>query len=377
MARLRGKCYCKEKLTSAITKYTELDPALRLELKKIVEALSAAGKGVLAADESVSTLEKKFHEINIENNEQTRRDYRQMLFSTEKLELARYISGVILNHETIHQMTSDGSEFSEFLRQRNIIPGVKVDKGLTYMFGTKDELTTQGLDDLQERCIQYKKDGCHFAKWKCVYHVNDRLPSQLALKANAHVLARYASICQSARLVPIVQSEILNTGDYDINRAGRVHEEMLSILFRSLMEYRVYLEGMILRPAMVMPGKDNPKYCLPKIIAEYTVKALQRTVPCAVPAIMFLGSAQSDKEVTLNLNAINTFEGRKPWVLSFCFGRPLRDAAFRAWSGNFENTKEAQLIFLKNAMEYSLASQGRLETNENENCIRSFGDSAG
>ncbi|XP_003706232.1 fructose-bisphosphate aldolase [Megachile rotundata] len=361
MMRLGDKCSCKDKILSTVTKYSDLDPALCQELRKIVETLIAPGKGLLACDESPTSLEKRFNELNIENTETTRRDYRQMLFTADKSRLSKYISGVILHHETVYQKTTDDIDFIELLRQRNVVPGIKVDRGLVELFGTKDENTTEGLDSLQERCIQYKRDGCHFAKWRCTYTISETTPSQLAMAANANVLARYASICQSARIVPIVEPEILNTGNHGINRALEVHEEVLSVLFRALNEHRVYLEGMILKPAMVLSGIQNNVNCTPQIVAEYTLNAMQRTVPPAVPAILFLSGGQSDTESVFNLNAINTYEGKKPWTLSFCYGRALQNTAMKVWGGNADNNEQAQEVFLERARLCSEAALGQVQ----------------
>ncbi|XP_029053352.1 fructose-bisphosphate aldolase-like, partial [Osmia bicornis bicornis] len=358
-----------DQISSPITKYTELDPALCLELRKIVNTLIAPGKGLLASDESPTSLEKRFDELNIENSETTRRDYRQMLFTADKSRFSKYISGVILHHETVYQKTTDDIEFIELLRQRNVVPGIKVDRGLVQLFGTKDENTTEGLDSLQERCIQYKRDGCHFAKWRCTYTISESTPSQLAMAANANVLARYASICQSARIVPIVEPEILNTGNHGINRALEVHEDVLSILFRALNEHRVYLEGIILKPAMVLSGIQNTMNCTSQIVAEYTLTALERTVPPAVPAVLFLSGGQSDTDSVLNLNAINTYEGKKPWTLSFCYGRALQNEAMKVWSGNAENIEKAQETFLERAKLCSEAALGQAQLN-NGVCTR-------
>ncbi|KAG7196737.1 hypothetical protein KM043_013996 [Ampulex compressa] len=285
-------------------------------------------------------------------------------------DLSQYVSGVILHHETIYQKTSAGLEFTEFLRQRNVVPGVKVDRGLVNIFGTQDESTAQGLDCLQERCMQYKKEGCHFAKWRCVFSISETTPSQLAMAANANVLARYASICQSARMVPIVEPEVLNTGEHGINKAQQVQEEVLSILFRALNEHHVYLEGMILKPAMVLSGIKSTKNCTPQIIGEFTVTTLRRTVPAAVPGIFFLSGGQSDEESILNLNAINTVITEKPWRLSFCYGRALQNKALRIWQGKSENVKDAQLTFLETARLCSEASCGKLQLEHGTMCTR-------
>ncbi|XP_043462010.1 fructose-bisphosphate aldolase-like [Leptopilina heterotoma] len=235
-----------------------MEPALCLELKTIVKALSIPGKGILAADESPASLEERFLNMNLENTEITRRDYREMLISTEEAELSQYISGILFHHETLYQKTSKDEQFIEFLREQNIIiPGIKVDKGLVHLFGTEGENVTQGLDDLKARCIQYKKDGCHFTKWRCVFTISDNLPSHMAIETNCHLLARYATICQSARLVPIVEPEILTDGNHSIEKCQLVLEEILSTLFHIFHKYNVYLEGIILKPAMVLPGNKT------------------------------------------------------------------------------------------------------------------------
>ncbi|XP_077256302.1 fructose-bisphosphate aldolase, partial [Temnothorax americanus] len=358
-------------ISSSVAKCTELDPALSLELEKIIETISAPRKGLLACDESPASLEQRFQAIGIDNTESTRRAYREMLLSADKSQFSQYISGVILHHETIHQRTSEDVEFVEFLRRRNIIAGVKVDRGLARLFGTEDEKTTQGLDNLQENCVRYKNEGCHFAKWRCVFSISERCPSHLAMITNANVLARFASICQSARMVPIVEPEILSNGEYGIDRALQVHEEMLSILFRALNEYHVYLEGMVLKPAMVLSGIKNAIKCTPQIVAEYTLRALRRTVPAAVPAIFFLSGGQTDEEAVLNLNAINACDNKKPWRLSFCYGRALQNMAMKIWKNNSENVDKAQAMFLKRAQLCSEASLGELQVEENNLCIRS------
>ncbi|CAK9810716.1 Fructose-bisphosphate aldolase [Anthophora quadrimaculata] len=369
MLRLGDKCICKDKISSPVTKYSELDPALCKELRKIVESLTAPGKGLLACDESPSSLEDRFSELGVENNENSRRDYREMLFTANKCQLSQYISGVILHHETVYQKSTNGVELTEVLRQSNVIPGIKVDKGLLPLFGAKNENTTEGLDNLQERCIQYKHDGCHFTKWRCTYSISETTPSLLAMVANANVLARYATICQSARMVPIIEPEILNAGDYGINRALEVHEEVYSVLFRTLHEHHVYLEGAILKPAMVLPGVQSSTNCTPQIVAEHTLTALQRTVPPAVPAVLFLSGGQSDKDSVVNLNAINTYEGKKPWTLSFCYGRALQNTAMSTWKGKRENVSKAQAVLLERAKLCSEAALGALES-ESGVCTR-------
>ncbi|KYN02483.1 Fructose-bisphosphate aldolase [Cyphomyrmex costatus] len=317
---------------------SKLESALCLELQKIVKSISAPGKGLLACDESPSNLEERFQEIGINNTESTRRAYREMLLSADKSQFSQYISGVILHHEMIHQRTSEDVEFIEFLRRRNIVAGVKVDRGLVHLFNTEDEKITLGLDNLQENCVRYKQEGCHLAEWKCVFSISERCPSQLAMIANANVLARFASICQRTRMVPIVEPEILNNGEYDIDRALQVHEEMLSILFRALNEYHVYLEGMVLKLAMVLSGIKNAIKCTPQIVAEYTLRALRRTVPMAVPAIFFLNGDQTDEEA---------------------------NTVIKIWKNNPENVDKAQAMFLKRVKLCSEASLGKLRVQDN------------
>ncbi|XP_043264773.1 fructose-bisphosphate aldolase-like [Colletes gigas] len=363
MKRLGDRCSCKDKILSPVTKYAELDPALCSELRKIVDTILAPGKGLLACDESSPSLDKRFEELEIENTEDKRRDYRQMLLTADQSQLSKYISGVILHHETVYQKTTAGVDFVQLLQERNVLPGIKVDGGLVDLFGAKNEKTTEGLDNLQERCIQYKRCGCHFTKWRCTYRISETTPSQLAMATNANVLARYASICQSARMVPIIEPEILNNGDHGINRTLEVHEEVLSILFRALNEHRVYLEGVILKPAMVLSGIKNSLNCTPQIIAEYTLTAMQRTVPPAVPGILFLSGGQSDTESVVNLNAICAYDGKKPWKISFCYGRALQNAPMKLWHGLPDNVQDAQALLLERARLCSEATLGKIQLN--------------
>ncbi|KAG6804106.1 fructose-bisphosphate aldolase [Apis mellifera caucasica] len=369
MKRLGDKCYCKDKVSSPITKYTELEPALCQELKKIVEAVVVPGKGLLACDESPASLQKRFDELGVENTETNRRNYRQMLFSADKSEFSKCISGVILHHETVYEKTTDGIDMIELLRQRNVVPGIKVDKGLVPLFGAKNENTTEGLDNLQERCIQYKRDGCHFAKWRCTFSITETTPSQLAMVTNADVLARYATICQSARIVPIIEPEILSPGDHGINKALEVHEEVLSNVMRALHQHRVYLEGMILKSAMVLSGRKEEVNCTPQIVAEHTVLALQRTIPPAVPAVLFLSGGQTDEDSVINLNAIVNYEGKKPWQLTYCYGRALQNEVMKIWKGNSAKVAEAQTLLLKKIKLASQAALGQLEV-ENSVCTK-------
>ncbi|KAJ8898496.1 hypothetical protein PR048_003856 [Dryococelus australis] len=333
-------------------------PALQEELRKIAEAIVAPGKGILAADESTATIGKRFTNIAVENTEENRRQYRQLLFSADKA-LGNNISGVILFHETLYQKADDGTPFVELLNSRGIIPGIKVDKGVVDLFGSEEEVTTQGLDDLDKRCAQYKKDGCHFAKWRCVLKIKKNTPSYQAILENANVLARYASICQANRIVPIVEPEILPDGDHDLDRAQKVTETVLAAVYKALSDHHVYLEGTLLKPNMVTAGQSCPTKYTPEQIAAATVTALNRTVPAAVSGITFLSGGQSEEEATINLNAINQFKGKKPWPLTFSYGRALQASVLRAWGGKKESIGAGQDELLKRAKANGEASLGK------------------
>ncbi|XP_011253552.1 fructose-bisphosphate aldolase isoform X1 [Camponotus floridanus] len=339
-------------------KYDTLEPELKEELRAIAQQIVEPGKGILAADESTSTIGKRLQSINVENTEENRKAYRQLLFTTAKDAIGQHISGVILFHETLYQKADDGTPFVELLKQRNIIPGIKVDKGIVPLFGTNNECTTQGLDDLQQRCIQYKKDGCHFAKWRCVLKITKDTPSKLAILENANVLARYASICQSARIVPIVEPEILPDGDHDIVRCEQVTEEVLAAVYKALSDHHVYLEGTLLKPNMVTPGQSYSTKATPQQIAAATVTALLRTVPAAVPGITFLSGGQSEEEASVNLDAINKFPAKKPWALTFSYGRALQASVLRAWQGKADQVPAGQQELLKRAKANTAACQG-------------------
>jgi len=342
------------------THFNYPDPALQDELRKIADAIVAPGKGILAADESVSTMGKRLADNGLENTDENRRKYRQLLFTTDKT-IGDYISGVILFHETLYQKADDGTPFPELLKQRGIIPGIKVDTGVVPLFGTDDECTTQGLDDLAKRCAQYKKDGCHFAKWRCVLKIKAYTPSYQAILENANVLARYASICQANRIVPIVEPEVLPDGTHDLERAQKVTETVLSFVYKALHDHNVFLEGTLLKPNMVTAGQSHPVKFSSEDIARATVTALSRTVPPAVPGVTFLSGGQSEEEATVNLDAINKFEGKKPWALTFSYGRALQASVLRAWAGKDENVPNGQAELLKRAQANSEASLGKYE----------------
>jgi len=327
-------------------------------LRKTAEAIVQPGKGILAADESTGTIGKRFSSINLENTEDNRRKYRQLLFKTDKI-VAHNISGVILYEETFKQKTDEGVPFVKFLEERGIIPGIKVDMGVVPLAGTLNEGTTQGLDNLAQRCAQFYNGGARFAKWRCVLNIGSHIPSHLALLENANVLARYATICQANGLVPIVEPEVLCDGDHDLDRCQKVTEQTLAYVYKALADHHVYLEGTLLKPNMVTPGQSCTKKVSPQEIARATVTALQRGVPSAVPGIVFLSGGQSELDATVNLNAINQYPGKKPWALSFSYGRALQASVLKAWQGKDENVVAAQKVFLQRAQSNGLATMGK------------------
>ncbi|XP_078598374.1 fructose-bisphosphate aldolase, non-muscle type-like [Branchiostoma floridae x Branchiostoma japonicum] len=333
---------------------------LKKELAANANAIVSPGKGILAADESTGTMGKRLANINVENSEENRRTYRQLLF-TSGADMKNYISGVILFHETLYQKADDGTPFVKILQDQGIIPGIKVDKGVVPLAGTVGEGTTQGLDGLAERCAQYYKDGCRFAKWRCVLKIGPTTPSPLAILENANVLARYATICQANGLVPIVEPEILPDGDHDLERSQYVTEKVLSATYKALMDHNIYLEGTLLKPNMCTPGQSCTKRYTPQQIAEATVTALSRTVPAAVPGIVFLSGGQSEEDASVNLNAINQFQGKKPWKLTFSYGRALQASALKAWAGKGDQIKAGQAAFLGRAKANGLACVAKYE----------------
>ncbi|UXI22384.1 ABC transporter [Sarcoptes scabiei] len=340
-----------------MAKFHYLPTDIQDELRNTANAIVAVGKGILAADESTGTIGKRFADINVENVEPNRRAYRQLLFTSENIE--QYISGVILFDETVYQKDDNGTPFPQLLQKKGIIPGIKVDKGVVTLQGSNNESTTQGLDDLTKRCQEYYNHGCRFAKWRCVLKIGQDEPSQLAILENANVLARYASCCQQARIVPIVEPEILPDGSHDLERCQKVTETVLAAVYKALNDHHVYLEGTLLKPNMVTPGQSCPQKASPQEIAKATVTALQRTVPAAVPGVVFLSGGQSEEEASVNLNAINQFQGKKPWMLSFSYGRALQASALKAWQGKTENIGAGQKEFLQRAKANSLGSQGQ------------------
>ncbi|CAL8079173.1 unnamed protein product [Orchesella dallaii] len=331
---------------------------LQDELRTIANQIVAPGKGILAADESVSTMGKRLSDIGVENTDENRRAYRQLLFTTDK-EISSYISGVILFHETLYQKADDGTPFVKLIQDLGILPGIKVDTGVVNLMGSDGESTTQGLDDLGKRCAQYKKDGCQFAKWRSVLKIGKNTPSYQAMLENANVLARYASICQMNGLVPIVEPEVLPDGDHDLDRAQKVTETVLAFTYKALQDHHVFLEGTLLKPNMVTAGQSCTTKYTPEDVAKATVTALSRTVPAAVPGVTFLSGGQSEEEASVHLSAINSTNIKRPWALSFSYGRALQASVLKAWGGKAENIKAGQGELLKRAKANSQASLGK------------------
>ncbi|CAK1590107.1 unnamed protein product [Parnassius mnemosyne] len=342
------------------TYFSYLDPKLQEELKKTAEAIVAPGKGILAVDESNEGIGKLLATVGLENTENNRRKYRQLLFTADDV-LSENISAVILFDETVYQKADDGTPFMELLKKRNIIPGIKVDRDVVPLYLSEDEVTTQGLDDLAQRCATYKKQGCRFAKWRCPLKIREHTPSAQAIQDTAQVLARYASICQSQGLVPIVEPDVLLDGHHDIVRAQKVTEVVLAAVYKSLNDHHVFLEGTLLKPNMVTPGQACANRNTPEEIAVATVTALLRAVPAAVPGIAFLSGGQSEEEATINLNAINKVQMKKPWTLTFSYGRALQASVWKSWAGKDENVKKAQLELIKRAKANGLAALGKYE----------------
>ena len=311
------------------------------------EALVAPGKGILAADESAPTIEKRFRALGIESTEKKRRVYRQMLFTTAGIE--EFISGVILFDETVRQKADDGTAFPEALSRQGIIPGIKVDKGAKPLAGAPGEKVTEGLDGLRERLAEYKGLGARFAKWRAVITIGGGMPSAYCIDANAHALARYAALCQEAGLVPIVEPEVLMDGDHTIERCFDVTEVVLQSVFRALRDQRVTLEHLLLKPNMVLPGKGCPRQASVADVAEATVRCLLRAVPAAVPGVVFLSGGQAEEDATAHLNAMNTLTGPRPWQLSFSYARALQGPAMKAWGGEARNIAAGQKAFYHRA----------------------------
>ena len=328
-----------------------------LELEKTMADLTAPGKGILAADESSGTIEKRFKAVNVPCTPETRRDYRELLFSTPGL--SAFISGVILFEETLAQQSAARVPLPQVLITQGIVPGIKVDKGTVPLPGFPEEKVTQGLDGLAERLGQYKQLGARFAKWRAIIAIGAGIPTQQAIAANAHALARYAAICQDQSLVPIVEPEVLMDGDHSLATCARVTEAVLHAVFHELHRQRVALEHMLLKPNMVVPGTGSSEQATPEQVAQATVVCLRRTVPAAVPGINFLSGGQSDVAATANLNAMNAGAERQPWGLSFSYGRALQAPVLKAWRGQAANKTLAQQALYKRARLNSMAREGK------------------
>ena len=301
------------------------------DLNKVAAAMVAGGKGILAADESTGTIKKRFDAINVDSTEDSRRDYREMLFRSSEA-MTRHISGVILYDETIWQTARDGTPLIKIIEQSGAIPGIKVDEGTQALPQCPGELVTIGLDKLAERLKKYYERGARFAKWRAVIDIGQAVPTMTAIHVNAHALARYAALCQAAQIVPIVEPEVLMDGDHDIDRCYEVTQRVLNKTFQELRVQRVALEGMILKPNMAISGKKSPKQASVEEVAEKTIRLLKACVPAAVPGIAFLSGGQSDEDATAHLNAMNGIGGL-PWPLTFSYGRALQAAPQKAWSG--------------------------------------------
>jgi fructose-bisphosphate aldolase class I len=326
------------------------------DLAQIAATLVADGKGILAADESIATLTRRFDPLGIQSREQTRRAYREMLFTTSGA--AEFISGAILYDETIRQKSSDGNPLAEILSSQGIVPGIKVDTGAEPLAGFSDETVTEGLDGLRERLAEYHGMGARFAKWRAVIRITDTLPSPPCVSVNAHALARYAALCQEQHFVPIVEPEVLMNGAHTIERCEQVTGILLQAVFDALFEQGVALESMLLKPSMVIAGKDSSRQASVEEVATATLRCLRRHVPAAVPGIVFLSGGQKDKLATAHLNALSRLPGPKPWKLSFSYGRALQDEAMAAWHGREENLKAGQRAFLRRARCNGAATRG-------------------
>ena len=330
------------------------------QLTQVAEAMVQPGKGILAADESSSTIKKRFDAINVESTADNRRDYRELLFrSTDAMR--NYISGVILYDETIRQQAKDGTPLPKLIEDAGSIPGIKVDTGAKPLPFCPGETVTEGLDGLRERLNEYYQLGARFAKWRAVIDIGQNIPSYTAIQADAHALARYAALCQEANIVPIVEPEVLMDGAHDIDQCASVTEWVLKEVFQQLYYNRVVLEASVLKPNMVIAGKKSPKQASVEEVAQKTIQVLKRCVPSAVPGIAFLSGGQSDEDATAHLDAMNRIGGF-PWKMTFSYGRALQAAPQKAWSGKPENVAAAQRAFAHRAKMNGLAALGQWKT---------------
>jgi fructose-bisphosphate aldolase, class I len=326
------------------------------DLESVARALVAPGKGILAADESTGTIEKRFRSIDLESTEENRRGYRELLFTTEGVE--EFISGVILYDETIRQSSGDGTAFADLLTRRGIIPGIKVDKGAKELAHAPGETITEGLDGLRERLNEYRELGARFTKWRATITIGAGIPSEYCLWTNAHALARFAALSQEAGLVPIVEPEVLMDGDHSIQRSFDVTSRTLHAVFTELRDQRVHFEQMLLKPNMVLSGYDSSEDVTHEEVAEWTLRCFNRHVPAAVPGIVFLSGGQSDEDANANLNAMNA-SGPHPWELSFSYGRALQAPALKAWRGDTAKAEDAQKAFYRRAKFNGAARSGQ------------------
>jgi fructose-bisphosphate aldolase class I len=327
---------------------------IHAELRLTIQDLVQPGKGILAADESHPTIAKRFEAVGVESTEDKRREYRSLIFSTPGL--GEFVSGVILFEETLGQTSLDNVPITKLLQNQGIVPGIKVDTGKKPLINAPGDEITYGLDGLDDRLEIYKNQGARFAKWRAVYNVSDTLPSRQAVEANAEMLARYAALCQSKGIVPIVEPEVLIDGNHTLERSADVNEAVIAEVFNALRRHRVQLEAIILKPSMVTPGKECAK-ASPEEVAKATLRVLRRVVPASVPGINFLSGGQTSEEATLNLNAMNSL-GQQPWSLSFSYGRALQEPAQKAWAGKLDNKHAAQTAMLKRARLNGAASSG-------------------
>jgi fructose-bisphosphate aldolase class I len=340
------------------------------DLERIAQELVAYGKGILAADETPATLTKRFDALGIRSTEESRRAYRDMLFTAGA---AEFISGVIMQDETIRQQSADGTPLARVLSTQGIVPGIKVDTGAKPLAGSPDEQVTEGLDGLRDRLSQYHGMGARFAKWRAVIRITDALPTAACVSANAHALGRYATLCQEQRLVPIVEPEVLMDGPHTIERCEEVTSAVLHAVFGVLFEQHVALEGMLLKPSMVIAGKDCPRQASVDEVAAATLRCLRRHVPAAVPGIVFLSGGQSDRLATAHLNTINREPGPRPWKITFSYGRALQDPALLAWHGHDANLKAGREALCHRARCNGAASLGTY-TDEMEPARAGAGD---
>jgi fructose-bisphosphate aldolase class I len=327
------------------------------EIETTAQALVAGAKGILAADETARTITRRFEAMQIESTPESRRAYREMLFTTPGI--SEFLSGVILQDETIRQKSAQGTGLADVLAQQGILPGIKVDNGVQPLAGSPGETVTEGLDGLRDRLKEYCAKSARFAKWRAVIAIGDNRPSTMCVNVNAHALARYAALCQDEGVVPIVEPEVLMDGSHPIERSEEVTGNVLRAVFNALLDQRVSLEGMLLKPNMVISGKECPKQASTREVAERTLRCLRRHVPSEVPGIVFLSGGQDPVAATEHLNAINRLDSPKPWKLSFSYGRALQDEALRAWLGKSDNLEAGQQAFFHRARCHSAAVQGR------------------